>query len=127
WNKRGESKVEDRDKQIGPALFFCVEGELLFHGCRLSEGEPYGPFLNYPHSHLKIWTQNYEGKYGVDFDYYPRGRVVYRKADDSYLIYYDKCMQAHIEEVALKYAGYKYEIGFDEHYQCHQCNEYYVI
>ena len=115
------------NKTIGPALFFCVDGELLFHGCSLDKGEPYGDFLNYPHSHYKIWENNYELKYYVDFDYYPRGRVVYRKTDDTYLIYYDKCMEPFIEKVTKKYVGKKMEIGYDEHYQCHLCNEYYVV
>ena len=116
-----------KNKTIGPALFFCVDGELLFHGCSLDEGEPYGDFLNYPHSHYKIWEKNYELKYYVDFDYYPRGRVVYRKTDDTYLIYYDKCMEPFIGTVTQKYAGKKIEIGYDEHYQCHLCNEDYVV
>lgn len=112
---------------VGPALFFCVNGNLLFHSCTLSEGEPYGDFLNYPYSHFDIWNQFYFEKYGVDFDYYPRGRVVYRKMDDTFLIYYDKCVGESILGVVAKYAGYQYEIAFDEHYQCHLCNEDYVL
>lgn len=113
--------------QPGPALFFCVNGELLFHGCNLEEGEPYGIFLNYPHSHYDIWNENYAKKYSVDFDYYPRGRVVYRSSDDTYLIYYDKCMAPYINLITDKYIGKKNEIGYDEHYQCHICNKGYII
>ena len=115
------------NEKPGPALFFSVNGELLFHGCNLEEGEPYGIFSNYPHSHYDIWNENYEQKYGVDFDYYPRGRVVYRSSDDTYLIYYDKCMEPHIDLVTDKYIGKKIEIGYDEHYQCHICNKGYII
>ena len=42
------------NKTIGPALFFCVDGELLFHRCSWDKGEPYGDFLNHPHNHYKI-------------------------------------------------------------------------
>ena len=117
------------DNSIGPALFFCVDGFLLIHGCSLDEAEAYGDFLNYPHSHYKIWEKHYESKYNVEFDYYPRGRVVYRKTDDTYLIYYDKCMEPFIETVAKKYdgKGKKAILGYDEHYQCHMCNEDYVM
>ena len=115
------------NSKIGPALFFCVNGELLFHGCSLEDGEPYGIFSNYPHSHYDIWNNNYEQKYGVEFDYYPRGRVVYRSSDDTYLIYYDKCMESHIHLVTHKYLGKKIETGHDEHYQCRNCNKKYVI
>ena len=116
-----------KDSQIGPALFFFADGKLLFHGCSLSDAEPYGVFSNYPHSHYDIWNKHYESEYGVEFDYFPRGRVVYRKSDDTYLIYYDKCMEADIAAVTDKYVGKKFITDYDEHYQCHMCNEYYVI
>ena len=115
------------DKKIGPALFFFADGELLFHGCSQVEGEPYGDFLNYPHSHLEIWGKYYENKYGVDFDYYPRGRVVYRKTDDTYLIYYDKCIKQFIDSITEKYIGCNIKLDYDEHYQCHLCNKNYII
>ena len=113
--------------EIGPALFFYVNGEFLFHGCSLNKGELYGDFVNYPYSHYGIWEKNYKQKYHVDFDYYPRGRVVYRKTDNSYLIYYDKCMEPFIEKVIEKYAGKNIVVGYDEHYQCHFCNKNYVV
>ena len=112
--------------KIGPALFFCVNGELIFHGCNLEDAELYGAFSNFPHSHYDIWNDNYEQKYGVEFDYYPRGRIVYRISDNTYLIYYDKCMESYIDLVVEKYAGNKIETGYDEHYQCHMCNADYV-
>ena len=117
----------DTKKQEGPALFFYVKGKLLFHGCSIDEGEHYGDFINYPESHFDIWNQNYLNKYGVDFDYYPRGRVVYRKADDTFIIYYDKCMEAAISLVTEKYADKKSKTEYDEHYQCFKCNSNYII
>lgn len=119
--------MKSENSAIGPALFFHVNGKLLFHGCSLDAAEPYGEFLNYPHSHDKIWRKYYAPKYNVDFDYYPRGRVVYRKTDDTYLIYYDKCMEPFICSITAKYAGCRVELDYDEHYQCHNCNEDYVL
>ena len=113
--------------QTGPALFFCVDGELLFHSCAVSEGEVYGKFVNFPHSHDSIWRKHYARKYGVDFDYYPRGRVVYRSDDNTYLIYYDRCMETHIHKVIVKYEGKNFITEYDFHYQCHECNEGYVM
>ncbi|MBE6651764.1 MAG: hypothetical protein E7613_10700 [Ruminococcaceae bacterium] len=112
--------------RLGPALFFYVNGELMFHSCSLDEGEPYGDFLNYPYSHMKIWDKYYKRKYIVDFDYYPRGRVIYRKTDDTFLIYYDKCIEPYIGLVTEKYMECKTELHYDEHYQCHMCNKNYV-
>lgn len=119
--------MEEKNTSIGPALFFYVNGELLFHGCSLDEGEPYGNFINYPFGHFDIWNTNYHRKYRVDFDFYPRGRVVYRKTDDTYLIYYDKCIKQFIGLVTEKYIGKNIETRYDEHYQCRKCNKNYVI
>lgn len=113
--------------KAGPALFFYVDGELLFHGCALGEGEAYGDFINYPKSHSEVWEKNYEKRYGVDFDYYPRGRIVYRKSDDTYLLYYDACIENEIGELIDKYEGERVISSLDEHYQCHLCNKGYVI
>lgn len=119
--------MKSENTALGPALFFHVNGKLLFHGCSLDAAEPYGEFLNYPHGHDKIRRKYYAPKYNVDFDYYPRGRVVYRKSDDTYLIYYDKCMKPDIGKITEKYAGQKLELDYDEHYQCHMCNDDYVV
>ena len=71
------------NEKIGPALFFFAEGGLLFHSCSIDGAEEYGNFKNYPHSHNHIWQKHYAKSYGVDFDYFPRGRVIYRKSDDT--------------------------------------------
>ena len=110
------------NSKFSPALFFCVNGKLLFHVCSLEDAEPYGMFSNFPHSHYDIWNDSYEQKYGDEYDYYPRGRVVYRSSDNTYLINYDKCMELCIDLITDKYVGKKVEIGYDEHYQCHTCN-----
>ncbi len=112
------------EKQV--CLFFFVEDRFMIHSCPLNAAESYGVFLNYPHSHDRIWHKYYKSKYNVDFDYYPRGRVVYRKTDDTYLIYYDKCMEQFIGSITEKYTGCKIELDYDEHYQCHTCKEDYV-
>lgn len=53
----------------GPVgLFFYVQGEFLFHSCRLAQAERFGGFLCYPAAHLDIWEQQYAARYGnVDF------------------------------------------------------------
>lgn len=107
-------------------LFFCVDGKFFFYKCLLSEAESYGDFLNYPASHDAVWRRNHAQKYHVDFDYYPRGRVVYRKSDGIFLIYYDRCIEKGIGEILAYYAGQDVKLQTDEHYQCHRCNKYYV-
>jgi len=113
------------DNQIG--LFFIVRSKLLLHNCKLAEGEPYGDFLNYPISHDKVWREQYQEKYYVDFDYYPRGRIVYNKAKQHYILYYDGCVENEVREMQSRFLANTCQISRDEHYQCHKCNAGYVI
>ena len=67
-------------------LFFYIqnskENQFLIHKCENEEAELYGDFLNFPESHMDIWDKYYKKQYKVDFDYYPRGRVVYNIKED---------------------------------------------
>lgn len=106
-------------------LFFFVEGKFLFSACNINNAEDYGDFKVYPKSHNDIWNAKYYDKYKVDFDYYPRGRVVYRKTDDTYLVYYDQCIEDKIGTIVNSLGNVKYMLSLDEHYKCHMCNENY--
>lgn len=104
-----------------------VNGELLFHICNVVDGEPYVDFVNYPESHDGVWQREYYQKYRVDFDYFPRGRIIFNKAKGVYLIYHDPCIATEAEKLRGHYSDGKCEVGLDEHYQCHRCNKNYVL
>ena len=108
-------------------LFFYVNGQFLVHGCELELAEEYGEFLIYPKSHFEIWEKIHSKQYSVDFDYYPRGRVAYNKDNRKFHILYDPCIEKVIHVLAEQGYGEKVVFGLDEHYQCHRCNEMYVI
>lgn len=105
-------------------LFFLVDNKFLVHSCDNNEAEKYRHFLNYPESHMNIWNRNYEKKYQVDFDYYPRGRVVYNTLEDCYYIYHDKCIE-NLHDIIKIIQGNNYKILEDFHYQCYKCNRNY--
>ena len=107
-------------------LFFKVNNQFLIHKCENEKAEKYGDFLNYPKSHMEIWEEFYYDKYNVDFDYYPRGRVIYNIKEDCYYIYHDKCI-TNLSEILKDYKDSKYKICTDYHYQCYKCNKNYVI
>ena len=108
-------------------LFFYIHGQFVLHGCSLEEAEHYGDFLIYPESHFEVWEKNYAKKYGVDFDFFPRGRVAYRKIDQTYLLYYDRCIGENIHTLIDAHYENGVLLGYDEHYQCHKCNRNYVV
>lgn len=107
-------------------LFFVVNNKLLMHSCSLKEAELYGDFLNYPRSHMEIWDENYYRKYGVDFDFYPRGRIIYNINEETYYIYYDKCIEKNIQDLGIIPKDKKVKLLYDFHYKCHKCNKSYV-
>ncbi len=119
-------------EELPVGLFFYVDGNFAFAGCSLSKAETYGDFLIFPEGHYDTWEHYSYLKYTkagmeVDYDYYPRGRVVYRKSDDTFIIYHDKCVTDVINRISDRYEGYNYKLELDEHYCCHMCNADYVM
>ena len=108
-------------------IFFVVGGMLLIHKCSLTEAELYGDFLNYPKSHMEIWDKHYYSKYKVDFDYYPRGRVIYNTVEKTYYIYYDKCLEKIIKKLNIVPEKESKKYLHDFHYKCSKCNKNYVV
>ena len=112
-------------------LFFYVKGKLLAYKVILEKAEVYGDFLTCPVSHDAVWRKRIGTKFPVDFDYFPRGRVVYNTREEKYVIYIDKCLDTteHIAKIveAFGLADHEYVVEFDEHYQCHKCNKDYLI
>ena len=108
-------------------IFFVVKGNLLMHNCSLDNAEKYGDFLNYPKSHMEIWDEYYYSKYKVDFDYYPRGRIIYNVKEQKYYIYYDKCLENDIKNLGIIPENEDVKLLKDYHYQCHKCNPNYVV
>lgn len=106
-------------------LFFYVYGKFLIHGCSLKEAENYGDFLIYPDSHFEVWEKYYEEHYGVDFDFFPRGRVAYCKSEKKFWLYYDTCIGEDIQLLIDAYYDAAVSLVYDEHYQCQNCNQHY--
>jgi hypothetical protein len=123
-----EVNFDNLGKVVG--LFFVVDGKLLFHGCNMDEvevGEYLPRFVNYPESHAGVWEREYQELYGVDFDYYPRGRLLYDRETNFLMVYADPCIKDVAEKLAMAYKDGPRRISTDEHYQCHLCNEDYII
>ena len=108
-------------------LFFVVNGRLLLHKCDLKSAEQNNDFANYPKSHLDVWDKYYFNKYKKDFDFYPRGRIIYRKADNTFLIYKDSCITNEIKPILDDLKDKKVIAELDEHYQCYNCNDNYAL
>jgi len=117
--------------EMSVGLFFYFDDEFSFIGTNLDKADTYGAFKIYNESHFEAWDRlmsraKVNGRY-VDYDYYPRGRVVYNQKLEEFIIYYDRCIESQIEELSKQYEGFNYRTEIDEHYVCHNCNCSYVI
>lgn len=108
-------------------IFFLANGGLLLHTCPFVEALSYGDFLNYPFSHDDVWMKHYQAVYKVDFDYWPRGRIIYNTKTGVYTVFYDSCMAKQISPLVQSLGNQKVVLKKDEHYQCHQCNPHYAF
>lgn len=104
-------------------IFFYCEKELELFSLSLEDAEDYGEFCIYPYSHDEIWEKYLRVKYERDYDYYPRGRIVFSKKEKRFWIYSDKCIPLHEIEKMGSMLG-EFVILQDEHYVCHQCSAY---
>lgn len=107
---------------IGP--FFCIKDKIYAHLVSLSEAEPYGSCLTTSVSHLDFWDDDLAHKHpNFEYEYFPRGRVVYREG--MYIIYMDHCLDLlpAIEAILTTFeiSGEPWHIDYDEHYQCTAC------
>ena len=98
----------------------------------LDQGESYGDAIDYS-GHYDYWqTCKPQNQTGIlfkshDYDYFPRGRVVYFKRSNSHRLYADRCItKADIEKVVALFILSDYRLDRDEHYQCASCNLEYI-
>lgn len=106
-------------------IFFYIKDKLYLHTCILAEAESYGDFLVFPYSHDQIWRECYQKIYLVDFDFFPRGRIVYCVSESSFWIYKDCCIPKKALNNVKTTLGKTIE-KFDEHYVCNQCSKVYA-
>jgi len=107
---------------------------LLTQRTTLSQAEPYGDFLTNPNGHYEVWEQLNELPLKVfqarnlpeqirmhEYEFYPRGRVVYEIPQKRFFLYLDsKLATEAFVAVATRWFNLtdeKVVIRFDEHYR----------
>lgn len=103
-------------------IFFLSPDGVILHLSPVEHGERCGDFINYPHSHDEVWEKNYSRIYQVDFDFFPRGRIVYHEPAMEYWVYYDDCATPVPHVLPFYFKDAKVKMRRDEHYQCLWCN-----
>lgn len=122
---------ESRVPEVGP--FYIIDGVVFADTESYKDVVEIGHNRDSNNTHYDYWKvlqSVYQELRNVDYDYYPRGRVVYSSSEDKFYLYVDDCIKdmksvrAIIDELNLPHR--KVEIKSDEHYQCHNCNKDYV-
>ena len=111
-------------------LFFYINGTLLTDLIDIYHAEVYGEYKIGGKSHLEIWDEKHYKKYNLSYDYFPRGRVVFKISEAKFVLYADKC----ITENGIKKIMKSFEIENakteiernDSHYVCKKCNKDYT-
>lgn len=116
-----ENRVLNESK-VG--AFFIVNGDILSNEVDVRDGESYGDFVNYS-SHWDLWRaaqRYYPALKNIEYDTFPRGRVVYNSKTRKYIIYIDPKLnnEIDIDLIADRFdlrAGSYVIDDSDEHYQ----------
>lgn len=111
-------------------LFFYVKGHLFTEMVDIEHADLYGDNRIGRGSHYDIWEQRYEKIYRKPYDYYPRGRIVYRYKENKFILYIDKCIEDKGVKEIMNTFGLEIENTqvdkSDEHYICSKCNEFFL-
>lgn len=125
-NKEQIRKITDnirlQESRVG--VFYYVLKNVLSDDVPVRDGDPYGDFVNYS-SHWDLWKElqkTYKSFQRMEYNTFPRGRVVFNKKSYKYIIYLDKKLNTP-EIISKIVEQYKLSSGSyivndeDEHYK----------
>jgi len=114
-------------------IFFVVDKVLISDALPVEQCQRYGDHIQYG-AHYDYWlnlvpTTTTEAAFKSHaYDYYPRGRAVFDVKQNQVKLYVDRC----IDQPTLSMIRASLElpnntcISYDEHYQCHHCNQMFI-
>jgi hypothetical protein len=116
-----------REPRVG--IFWLVDGEPLVDGTPLRAAEDYGDFKTHPRSHLEAWSllqQNGIAPPEVEYEEFPRGRVMYNPTTRRFTLLADRCILRDKNVVAkimleMNLPNRNTDKGTDAHYRCSAC------
>lgn len=115
-------------------IFYIINNILFSEKTEIKKAIKYGNNLTHEGSHDKFWNKRLvklEISKKVEFDYYPRGRVIYDLKEKVFKIFIDKCINnTKIIGKINRDFNLGENIGIydnDEHYVCSKCNSEYIV
>ena len=103
------------------SVFFFVGEKLIIDEVHISDAKQEGNIFKHPKSHKELWDELYKEKYKVEYDFYPRGEVIYKPWSDTYIVYKDPCIELKYIDNTIVINKRKYSIIDDERFLCNAC------
>ena len=124
YNKLIEDNVRDlRESAVG--VFYVINDEIYSDATNVRNAEEYGNSFTYG-SHYDFYYDELAKYYDmpwlkyIDYDYYPRGRVIFDKNANKYVLYMDPALETphYIDMIAQEFGLHNngFYIDHDEHY-----------
>jgi hypothetical protein len=114
------------------AIFWLVKGALIFDATPIDDAEPYGDCKNHPRGHIDRWKQMQMAGLvprDVEYEEFPRGRIVYNMKTETFLLLADRCIlkKGSLVKKIMKHLDLpvaKMKCATDPHYRCFRCLGY---
>lgn len=104
--------------EVGP--FFYINNQIKALTIDISKGEAIGDFINHPISHFEFFN-SFNSDQDLDYGNFPRGRVIYNKRTQLFIVYLDaSLLKKDIKQLLInkyKLKGEKVVFRYDSHYQ----------
>lgn len=126
-------KNESSTPEVG--IFWWIGNEPIMDTTPVREGDKFGDFIYHAEDHFNYWEKKISPNMPIarnkDYDYFPRGRVIYNAIEDVYYLYADRCIRKNIDNIKkiahlMHLPVEKTKVLGDRHYQCARCNKNYV-
>jgi hypothetical protein len=119
---------ETGDPRVG-IFWMLADGSLLVDSSPLSAAESYADCLTHSRSHIDVWAElQSSGRAPTDVEYeeYPRGRVIFETRQDRWVIMADRCILRRKDLIrkisaSMNLGGMRIETSPDLHYRCSRC------
>jgi hypothetical protein len=119
---------ETGEPRVG-IFWMLADGSLLVDSSPLSAAEGYADCLTHSRSHIDVWAElQSSGRAPTDVEYeeYPRGRVIFDTRQDRWVIMADRCILRRKDlmrkiSALTNLSGMRTETSPDSHYRCSRC------
>jgi hypothetical protein len=91
----GKRDTSTRTTEPRVGIFWLVDGKTLIDSTSLNEAESYGDHLTHPRSHYEVLTLFQQGgtvPADVEYEEFPRGRVMYNAKTRRFMFLADRCI-----------------------------------